>query len=187
MGSRKSNSVRAGDVAALLELSHETASLPHDPAVRRRHILAGLCRLVGARAGCTAYYPFGSTRPVLGAPPVPAQTRPVLFGFDGDEVRRVEEYLDRPHSRDPTITHLERVPGPYCANVREQFIPDRAWYGCDHYDGLLRHINVDAQIYCRVPSPGRRLLTIALCRPVKGRLFSRREITLVDLCGRPRR
>lgn len=47
----RTQSVREADVWSMLRLMAELAELPPDPEVRSRHLLEGLCRLLGARAG----------------------------------------------------------------------------------------------------------------------------------------
>src|SRR5689334_5302660 len=47
----KSGRLRLGDVRAALRLVGECRDLGHDPGRWNSHVFAGLCRVVGARAG----------------------------------------------------------------------------------------------------------------------------------------
>lgn len=181
---KRSKTIRSSDVESLLRLSHEVMSLPADSTTRRAHVLSGLCRLVGARAGAVAFYPYGAVHVRFGTRTIALDTHPVLWGFEPGENKLVHQFFATPIPRDPMFDYLERLPGEYCSHRREEFVSDRDWYRSEYFNVLRKRINVDAQIYARLPADDGRIMTISICRGLGEGRFGQRETTLIDLFNR---
>src|SRR5262245_26940360 len=83
----KSAHLRLEDVLAAMRLVGECRDLGYDPALWGRHLIAGLCRLVGARLG-----DGGEVHPTLPGGPIDAATY-FNAGFEPREQAVYEAFL----------------------------------------------------------------------------------------------
>lgn len=140
----KSASLRLGDVRRALRLVGECRDLGYDPGRWAPHMFAGLCRLVGARAGNG-----GEVR--LSGPGGPAAgTAYFDAGLEPQERALYLEFLST-HGlgKHPLADGFApwreagRQPGRVDARTRRQIVPDREWYASVCYNDYHRAIRID--------------------------------------------
>ncbi|NOK37073.1 response regulator transcription factor [Corallococcus exercitus] len=137
-------SLRSSQVRALVRLVNEAHELPEGQGQRPRHLLSGMCRLLGADAGaCVLERDF---RPEGRG----GFTAVVLEGWDG-AARPALEALQRMGSAcNPAIRSLMEltpVPGAVVTALRRELVGDRAWYGAPYVEHYLRPSQLDDSVY----------------------------------------
>jgi DNA-binding CsgD family transcriptional regulator len=159
----KSGCLRLDDVRRALRLVGECRDLGYDPALWGRHLVAGLCRLTGARMGEGAE--IHSTRPlgpIDGATYFDAGFQPWEFDLRAAFLRTYgvnrhplgiwyrQWRMDTPR------------PDPLFVRTRRQLIPDRDWYDSVAYQGHHRVMGTDHLLTSRLeePAPGWRTYLI---------------------------
>jgi DNA-binding CsgD family transcriptional regulator len=140
----KSRQLRLGDVRAALRLVGECRDLGYDHGRWAPHMLAGLCRLLGARAGNGGEIRLVRSHGSLeGAGYFDA-------GFAPGEGALYLEFLNtRGLYRHPGTTAYAAWraaaprPGRMSTKTRRQVVPDPEWYGSAFYNECHRVIRID--------------------------------------------
>jgi DNA-binding CsgD family transcriptional regulator len=159
----KSGRLRLGDVLAAMRLVGECRDLGHDPELWGRHMVAGLCRLTGARLG-----EGGEVHPTRPHGPVHGAT---LFdaGFESRDLGVRSAFLrNYGLGGHPLSVWYEkwrqagRQLGRMTVATRRQFIPDRDWYQSVAYQDHHRVIGTDHLLASRLEgtTEGRRTFFI---------------------------
>jgi DNA-binding CsgD family transcriptional regulator len=140
----KSQLLRLGEVRAALRLVGECRDLGYDPGLWGRHMFAGLCELIGARAagGGEARKPRSA-----GAPEA---VHHVDAGYEPWEQDLFAAFL-RTYGLDRHPVTIASVgwltarpqPGRLTVRTRREFIPDRQWYGSFAYNDYHRVVRMD--------------------------------------------
>jgi DNA-binding CsgD family transcriptional regulator len=134
--------VRAGRVASMLRLASEIAEHGGDKQGATRHLLAGLCRIVGGDVSALIRFP-----PSAGMPEQAEEM--FVAGADDTTTLAIEEFYigGRGHLLDPVCSVLMQHPGPTTIDMRERIVSDREWYRSHFVDHHRRSWNLDHQIY----------------------------------------
>jgi DNA-binding CsgD family transcriptional regulator len=179
----KSRYLRLVDVRAAFRLVGECRDLGCDPVRWPPHMLAGLCRLVGARAGNGGELRLVRTHGSLeGSGYFDA-------GFGPGEGALYLEFLStRGLYRHPGTTAYaawraaKPRPGRMSTKTRRQVVPDPEWYGSAFYNECHRVIRID---HClgsvRELAPGGLYHGFSLYRPTGEPDFSERQRRLLHL------
>jgi DNA-binding CsgD family transcriptional regulator len=172
----RSTCIRVEDARALLRLAGELMELPRDAAVRGRHLVDELCRLLGGQCGMIA---------VLRADKMAGPPR-ILYGVEGGHIdaaaRQVyRDYAAQTHAIDPLLKVLEPGGRQPRAVLRREFIDDRDWYGSEFVNEVALRLGTDDMVYAfyPLPTPGHHI-GLGIVRPRKAR-FGRREKTMIAL------
>jgi DNA-binding CsgD family transcriptional regulator len=165
----KSSCLRLDDVRAALRLVGECRDLGYDPALWGRHLVAGLCRLTGARMG-----EGGEVHPTRPFGPIDGAT---FFdgGFEPRELEVRAAFL-RTHglSRHPLAIWYAKwrmaTPrlGPMSVLTRRQLIPDRDWYESVAYQEHHRVIGTDHLLASRLEATAEGWRTFIFLHRIAG-------------------
>jgi DNA-binding CsgD family transcriptional regulator len=138
----KSRHLRLGDVRAAFRLVGECRDLGYNPVRWASHMLAGLCRLTGARAGNGGEIRLGLHGSLEGVAYFAA-------GFAPEEGALYLGYLST-HGLDhnPGATRYaawraKPRPGRMVTRTRRQVLPDPEWYESAWYNECHRVIRID--------------------------------------------
>src|SRR4051794_26741034 len=119
----KSQRLRLKEVRAVYRLLGECRELGMDAVAWRRHMLAGLCRLVHAQVG------LGCEARLVGRPKVMVPIRMIDTGWESEADR--ERYLDFQRqqvvTRLPVAQRFVRLPGHLVTLPRNQVVTDQEW------------------------------------------------------------
>jgi DNA-binding CsgD family transcriptional regulator len=176
-----SNTVRDSDYRALMKLAGETAELPQDVNARRKHLIGGLCSIVGGSMANS--FEFRTSGPGgIGK----FETH-VSVGMSESAAKPIRDFLDRGTTVDPTIPHLMTLRSPQWCVTRQQFVTDAEWYRSDHYFECRAPIGSDFQLYSKLNLKDGTPLAVGIHRGSRDRQFGQRECDIVNLfhseCG----
>ncbi|NOJ92064.1 helix-turn-helix transcriptional regulator [Corallococcus coralloides] len=136
--------LRSSQVRVLVRLVNEAHELPEGQGERTRHLLSGLCRILGADAGACVqecdFRPGGRG----------GFTSAVLEGWDGAARPALEALQSMGSACNPGIRSLmERppVPGAVVTARRRELVGDRDWYGAPYVEQYLRPTHLDDSVY----------------------------------------
>jgi DNA-binding CsgD family transcriptional regulator len=171
----KSDLLRVQDVRDAYRLIGECRDLGSDPVLWYRHVLAGLCRLVGARAAVGGE----------GLWVRPQRTVEPLSVFDAGLDQRGQEVLMAYHRElgpadDPIFQALQHVPGRLVTRSRRQLVSDAVWYrsACFSYHRLNDTDHQLTSVY-QVADSG-AISAVTVHRAIGERDFSAREQRLLN-------
>ena len=171
--------LRLADVCALFRLLNEVRELGLYPQLWKRHMLTGLCGLIGGQVGiCVQTFEAG----------VVDLTRSVVtdVGWAGEKERLNWLAYCRRNDLgiDPSRAEIMRLMAGGGAFVRgrEQLCHDRLWYSSDHVQITRKESDVDSFIfsYRRLVNPSRHHW-LYLLRPWDARPFQSRHRRMVQL------
>ncbi|RKI19602.1 LuxR family transcriptional regulator [Corallococcus sp. AB030] len=138
------DSLRSSQVRVLVRLVNEAHELPEGQGERPRHLLSGMCRILGAEAGACVlecdFKPGGRG----------GFTAAVLEGWDGAARPALKALQSMGSACNPGIRSLmERppVPGAVVTALRRELVGDRAWYGAPYVEHYLRPTQLDDSVY----------------------------------------
>lgn len=177
---RRSQTVRATDVRAMLRLMAELAEAPPDPAARSRHLMDGLCRLVGARAGTDVISRRINNGPKKGE----VCSGLVVAGLTGDELSQLVDFFQEMDLGDPVAqwVYAQAEAGATHTRTRRQIVDDRTWRESGHYYEVRKPCGIfEPLIHCCPAGDGRNVRTISLHRDDPDKPFSERDAALVRL------
>lgn len=144
-----------------------------------RHMLAGLCPLVGAQVGIAGVFRHFATpgQQILAVTDV---------GWAGRSERAhfLRYQAEGGEARDPVFRKFaEHLRGALVTRRREQLLDDRRWYGSAIYHDYLKPADIDGKIMSLSALPGSDGLShlLTLKRPPGARAFGAREMRLVHL------
>ena len=171
--------LRLADVRALFRLLNEVRELGLYPLLWKRHMLTGLCGLIGGQVGIYVQtFDAGVvdlTRSVVAD---------VGWGEDKQRLNWLAYCRRNDLSVDPSRAELTRLMAAGGAFVRgrEQLCPDRPWYSSDHVQITRKESDVDSFIfsYRRLTNPSRHQW-LYLLRPWNARPFQSRHRRMVQL------
>jgi DNA-binding CsgD family transcriptional regulator len=173
----RSESLRLSDLDAALRLLNELRDLPAaDPAARERHLLTGMCQLIGARVGVAGTY----RNALPGCQPGMVAAADV--GLEDDERRAAARYFQTGDPPDPVHAPLFQArQRPLVTFRREELLPDGAWYKSAHFNEIRRPARLDHHIHSKFYLPDRPgwVKGIGLHRTNGERAFSARERGIV--------
>lgn len=176
----QSGRVRLRDLRAVYRLIGECRERKHDPIAWRRHMLEGLCPLVGAQVGCAGEGRWTGRERVF----IPAVAGAVDIGWAGSRERELWlHYMQNAESAaDPVFLQLAKVAGRLVTRVREQLIDDGEWYDSEQFNEYRKLSDVDHFInsFHAIDGPD-HVNVIGLFRAVGDPPFSLRERRLVHL------
>ncbi|MFP2961784.1 helix-turn-helix transcriptional regulator [Myxococcus sp. 1LA] len=136
--------LRSPQVHALVRLINETHELPTVVEARSRHLLAGLCRIMGADAGaCVVEHDF---RPGVQE----GFTEIVLEGWSGSAVPALQALRRMGSECNPAIRSLRArrsTPGSLVTATRRELVDDRSWYGAPYVEHYLQPTGLDDSVY----------------------------------------
>ncbi|QDE91946.1 helix-turn-helix transcriptional regulator [Myxococcus xanthus] len=136
--------LRSPQVHALVRLINEAHELPARVVTRSRHLLVGLCRILGAEAGaCVLERDFRPGGHV-------GFTEIVLEGWSGSAVSALEALRRMGSACNPAIRSLmERgsEPGTIVTAMRRELVEDWSWYGAPYVEHHLRPTGLDDSVY----------------------------------------
>lgn len=143
-----------------------------------RHMLEGLCPLVGAQVGIAGVFQgFGTTdQRILAVEEL---------GWAGQRERAcfLQYQADGGEKRDPAFRQFAQLHGRLITRSRDQLLDDAEWYGSSVYDDYLKPARIDGKIMSLCTLGGddslSHLLTIK--RPPGERSFAPREMRLIHL------
>jgi DNA-binding CsgD family transcriptional regulator len=179
----KSGRLRLGDVRAALRLVGECRDVGYDPRLWGRHLIGGLCRLIGARMG-----DGGEVHPTRPLGPIDGATC-FHSGFEPREQAVYEAFL-RAHgiSRHPLAIWYDKLRragthlGQMSVLTRRQLIPNRDWYESVAYQEHLRVIGTDNLIGSRLESTAEGWRTFIILHRTAGEPdFTPRQQALLAL------
>jgi DNA-binding CsgD family transcriptional regulator len=179
----KSNHLRLGDVRTALRLVGECRDLGYDPQTWGRHLVAGLCRLVGA--------PMGEGAEIHSVQPLGPVDGGAYFdaGFEPRQLAVRAAFMNAyGMSRHPLGIwyHKWRMatprPDPMTVWTRRQLIPDRDWYESVAYQDHHRVIGIDNLISSRLEAAAEGWRSFFILHRTAGEPdFTRRQQRLLRL------
>jgi DNA-binding CsgD family transcriptional regulator len=140
-----SQRLRRSHVRAAFRLLGEVRELGSDTLAWRRHMVAGLCRLVDAPVGMGGEIPPGSHTPTASVD--------LGWGTARDRHEWLEFMAGGTDAGDPVVMNSLALRSRRYSRTRRQLVEDRAWYGTDHFE-LRRRAGLDDCITSSVPLPG---------------------------------
>ena len=170
--------VRGRELEAMLRLAGEAGELPANSDERRRHLLAGLCRLIGAQASLLF---------VLGENPsgrLADQDYFVSTGMSPVQELGFRDYVltDRPQPANPIVPLILQVSDDGRTRHRRHVADDDGlWYRSPFFEQIQSRLEFDDILYPRFMLPGARKVAIAFLRPLRDRLFTDHGCTLIDV------
>jgi len=168
------DSLRGGDVAALLRLVGEVTELPADKVVRRTHVLGGLLSLLGGRSAVV----MEIARPEEGPLARAGTVINVNYGSDF-EARCSESFLVNNDPPDPALPEFLAARGRTVTTVRT--VDDDAYYRSPHFDIVRRPFDIDQALYCRLPLPDGSEVAVGILRCPGDPAFGEREKAIAHL------
>src|SRR5688572_29577386 len=174
---RTSKDIQGVEFMSMLRVAGEAGLLPPESEARRKCLLEGLCKLVGAHSALLFVM---SDDPING--PLSAGGPIVTTRMTPEQDAKFRQVLqNNPEPRNPIVPALVRRPGPLLTQHRTQVSDDeRVWYGSGFFEQEQRPLGLDDVLYARLPLPNGKPLAIALFRPLKDALFTDRDCRLVD-------
>lgn len=179
------SNLRSSQVRALLRLINEAHELPPEPSVRPRHLLTGLCRILGAETGLFALeHDFRPDRHG-------AFTPIAMEGWEGCALSALKGLQESGSGTNPAIRSLRErppMPGHVVTARREELVGDRDWYGAPYVEHHLRPTGLDVAVYSCLwsHSPG-VVQGIGIYRGLSGRVFDDADRELLHVfhaeCG----
>lgn len=152
-GMSKSKMIRAGDAAELIRAVAEAYESSGDPARRLSHLVTAGCRIIGARlgSGCLVKLPGGTQLDDASTGLLACTEGGDWTAHDRDIVRTYEgsEFASDPMVAGIMVVSATRGCDP--AMLREQVIPDDAWYRSGHVNECRRASDMDSCIYSGIP------------------------------------
>jgi DNA-binding CsgD family transcriptional regulator len=134
--------VRLGEVRRVFRLLGEMQEQKTDPAAWQRHMMFGLCGLIGARQGTSLRW-AGFT---------PTGRLKLLDMVGGGwasaaALRMWDDLMRRDNWRaDPTLDGSTRLPGRVVTRLREQFISDETWNSIAEIHDVVRAAGVESHL-----------------------------------------
>ncbi len=178
-----SNTVRDSDYRALMKLAGETSELPQDVNVRRKHIVGGLCSIVGGTMANAFEFKAPGSPGGIGK----FDTH-VSYGMGERAIEKMREFFDEGNTMDPTVPHLMTLRKPYFTVTRPQFVTDGEWYQSDHYVAIRAPIGSDQQLYSKLNLKDGSPFGVGIHRAKNDPRFTQRECDMLDVfhaeCGR---
>ena len=180
------------DIHAMYQLVGECRDLGDDPQRWRQHLMAGLCRLLGAGVG---NYHEGVWEPYR---PSGVVTWGLENGFDSEAYVRMYQAFDREGLTInpmllPFLAALDGGAGP--GLTRSDLVSDAGWYRSPYYRDYHGAAGGDAILYCSLPlaDASGQMIGMSLVRLIgekdfspKDRVFIREVFTLImPLIGGP--
>ncbi|MCP3100044.1 LuxR C-terminal-related transcriptional regulator [Myxococcus sp. K15C18031901] len=171
--------LRSSHVRELVRLINETHELPAGPGARPRHLLSGICRILGSDAAVCVreedFRPEGTG----------AFTATVLAGWGTDRLSAVQSLQRMGSACNPAIRALMRrrpAPGSVVTAMRRDLVGDRAWYSAPYVEHHLLPTGLDDSVYSGRWSerPG-VVQGIGIHRGRSGRRFDAAERELLNL------
>src|SRR5688572_27097195 len=173
--------IREHELTAMLRLAGEAGELPHNSDQRRRHILQGLCRLIGAQSGLLF---------VLGRDPFGRLMDHDYFlttGMSPVQDLALRDYVltDHPRPANPIVPLILKAGNDFLTRHRRHVIDDEGlWYRSDFFEQIQSPLEFDDMLYPRVALPDGRTLAVGFLRPLRDRLFTDRDCKLIDVFHR---
>jgi DNA-binding CsgD family transcriptional regulator len=166
-----------------MKLAGEASELPQDLNVRRKHLIGGLCNIVGG----TMANAFEFKAP--GAPGgIGKFDTHVSVNMGDRELQKMREFFEDGTTMDPTIPHLMTIRRPSFTVTRPQFVTDGEWYQSDHYIAIRAPIGSDQQLYSKLNLKDGSPFGVGIHRARNDARFTQRDCDIVDLfhaeCGR---
>jgi DNA-binding CsgD family transcriptional regulator len=167
-------SVREGDVAALLRLAGEVTELPADKVVRRTHVLGGLLSLIGGRSAVAMEIALPEEGPFARAGTV------ININYSCEvEARCSERFLVDNDPPDPAIPEFLAARGQTVTMVRS--VDEKEYYRSPHFDIVRRPFDIDHALYCRLPLPDGNDVAVGILRCPGDPRFGEREKAIAHL------
>ncbi|NTX66451.1 helix-turn-helix transcriptional regulator [Myxococcus sp. CA051A] len=177
--------LRSPQVRALVRLVNEAHELPRQQDARSRHLLSGMCRILGADTGtCVLEHDFrpdgrGGFTPIA------------LEGWGGSARSALEGMQELGSASNPAIRWLmdhPAVPGGIITAMRQELVDDNVWYCAPYVEQYLRPTDLDDLVLsCRWSELPGVVQGICLHRGRGGRPFDAADRELLHLfhaeCG----
>jgi DNA-binding CsgD family transcriptional regulator len=167
------------DAYRLIGECREVAALSEPGRPWWRHMLAGLCPLVGAQVGIAGVFRHFAT---------PRQQILAVeeLGWSGRAERAhfLRYQADGGERRDPVFQQFAgQLDAPLVTRSREQLLADRCWHNSTIYNEYLKPAGIDGKIMSLCALPGNKAMShlLTLKRPPGQREFEPRELRLVHL------
>lgn len=173
----KSRTLTFEDANAAAALMLDNQALPPDLNVRVRHLIDGLCCIVGAKNGL--FSPISDFK--RGGEAIFEEA--VLGGDTNDGVEEgLMEYADAAYSTDPLLmATMDHYQHPIVV-ARHQYVSDKAWYGHPHVAEFRKQFTkVDDSIYAYAPVGPSKVLALGINRAWGERVFTERDRLLIEL------
>jgi DNA-binding CsgD family transcriptional regulator len=169
--------IEESDVRSVVRLLGRIAGMNASQVERKRHLMDGLCRLVGADA-----WLWSVTRVLH------EQSRPVSVGLlhGGLDDRQIAGWLeasqsDCPPPEDAPLS-AETLRGVHFTRTRQQLVPDGAWYAHPAVQVHRLRLGLDHFLYSIYPVPQVKVWSCIGMFRVKGRqAFSDRDRRLAHI------
>jgi len=167
-GHPSANILGVVEMHGILRIVRQLRDLPPDPILRRRHLLAKLCKLLGASAGISV---------VLDWRQKSAQKRiasAVHVGLSSPAKRKLlDRWLATLQPHDPACIALARVMLHRAEPMtfhRHDLVNDRTWYDSTHVRNIRTPLGVGDCLYSSFPIDGTPLSgLLCLARPCNAR------------------
>lgn len=164
------------DIRAMVRLANETACLPADPILRKRHLMTGLCELVGASSWAWA----------LGRQPTPgSQTVYSVFeqgGFEHGAFARYLAALEHPDMARMNRGFSQELTSRQSHLTRSRERPDQENPApASPLLALWQQAGLGPAIHFLRPLGHGALSVVTLFRPHGGQAFSFRETRIADV------
>jgi DNA-binding CsgD family transcriptional regulator len=166
------------ELKSMLRLAGEAGELPHNSDQRRRHILQGLCRLIGAQSGLLF---------VLGRDPLGRLMDHDYFlttGMSPIQDLALRDYVltENPQPTNPIVPLILRARGDILTQHRRHVTDDEGlWYRSDFFEQIQSPLEFDDMLYPRMTLPDGRILAVGFLRPLGERMFTDRDCMLIDV------
>lgn len=145
------------DVRALFRLLGELRELGGDPPAWRRHLVASLAELCGARAVLSGELDVSGGIDRESAPVVHAET----YGIGQGEVATFDDVVWSTHGLNDAFGEVKPAsPGPVVTVARGQLIEDRAWYRTAVANDTFRAVDCDDFAVALMPVPALRIISV---------------------------
>lgn len=135
-----SQQLRLEDVQAAFRLVIEVREHQADQMAWKTHLLAGICKLIGANSG------FAVEAPIPLDPDNPGMVNLVEVGWITPAQRQVcaEYFKVQKLAGDPSIPPFAAYSGRSVSLTRDQLVDQRTWYASDHVNVVRRTADSDA-------------------------------------------
>jgi hypothetical protein len=182
----KSQHLRDKDIRRMLRLMGEVAEVPAgDRQARAGHLLRGLCRIAGARAGTFVEANHRVTHPPHRPPEGGVEVVDgMLVGIDDrSETDAIARYLQTLWPVDPLSEPLYGQQGKLVVRRREQLMPRDRWHRSEHFNEVRRAAGIDDCVAAKIVVwPGQpRVQTVCIHRALRDRTFGPRQSRMVRL------
>ena len=129
-----------------MKLAGETSELPQDVNVRRKHVIGGLCNIVGGNMANAFEFKAPGSPGGIGK----FDTHVSLRRGQAQQLEKMHKFFDDGTAMDPTVPHVMTIRKPYFTVTRPQFVTDGEWYQSDHYIAIRAPIGSDQQLYSKL-------------------------------------